>query len=113
MNLPATTRVIIVEFGWNPTQDDQAIARAYRYGQTKPTFVYRLFAHKTFESRLVAANIHKTNLFAKVIDDQNHSKTVSKGDLKNYFILPADVAQSQLPADFVTSDTLLDGCVQK
>ena len=34
---------------WNPALEDQASARAYRRGQTKTVFVYRLFYADTVE----------------------------------------------------------------
>lgn len=41
LNLTKANRVILVEPHWNPTQDEQAIGRAYRIGQTRDVIVYR------------------------------------------------------------------------
>lgn len=61
MNLQAANRVIIMEPGWNPVVDDQSIARVYRFGQTKPVFVYRFVTLDTIEEQKQKLNTIKTN----------------------------------------------------
>jgi transcriptional regulator ATRX len=41
----------------------QAIARIFRFGQTRPSFVYRMLYNATFEFRLYRRNLDKEGLF--------------------------------------------------
>ena len=52
LNLTGATRIVIFDISWNPTIDVQAIYRAYRLGQEKPVFIYRLLAKGGYHSTL-------------------------------------------------------------
>lgn len=62
INLTAANRVVLVDQDWNPLYDEQSIGRVFRYGQTKPVFVYRLITASTIEERIFAQSIHKRSI---------------------------------------------------
>ena len=47
LNLTAASKVVIIDPSWNPSNDLQAMDRAYRFGQTKDVDVYRLIGAGT------------------------------------------------------------------
>ena len=49
LNITSANHVIHYNPEWNPAVEDQASARAYRRGQTKTTFIYRLYYKGTVE----------------------------------------------------------------
>ena len=49
LNITAANHVIHYNLEWNPATEDQASARAYRRGQTRPVTVHRLFYADTVE----------------------------------------------------------------
>ena len=63
VNLVAANRVVLYDVSWNPANDSQAIARCWRYGQTKPVYVYRSVSHVTSEETPVLKTTHKGRFF--------------------------------------------------
>lgn len=49
LNITSANHVIHYNLEWNPAIEDQASARAYRRGQIKKVFIYRLFYTNTIE----------------------------------------------------------------
>ncbi|KAF9943167.1 hypothetical protein BGZ67_004946 [Mortierella alpina] len=94
VNLVSANRVVIFDVGWNPSHDEQAIARAYRFGQKKPVFVYRLQTHDTWESKLYKTNLHKMNLSKRVVDKKNMAKDFSRTEMKSYYKLPQPLSET-------------------
>ncbi|KAI6692762.1 hypothetical protein NL676_020472 [Syzygium grande] len=85
INLHAANRVVIVDGSWNPTYDLQAIYRAWRYGQTKPVFAYRLMAQGTMEEKIYKRQVTKEGLAARVVDRQQVHRTISKEEMLHLF----------------------------
>lgn len=52
LNLTEADVVIHVDPWWNPAAEEQASDRAYRIGQQKPVFVYKLICQNTVEERI-------------------------------------------------------------
>ena len=81
VDFSVANRVIVTDASWNPAVDMQAIARAWRMGQTKTTFVYRLIGHQTLEERILRMQVQKTSLAMRVMEEQEITRFYSKLDL--------------------------------
>ncbi|QLF94324.1 DEAD/DEAH box helicase [Pseudomonas sp. ABC1] len=62
LNLTAADTVIHYDPWWNPAAENQASDRAYRIGQDKPVFVYRLITRGTVEERIRQMQLEKSRL---------------------------------------------------
>lgn len=49
LNITSANHIIHYNLEWNPALEDQASARAYRRGQEKTVFIYRLYYQNTVE----------------------------------------------------------------
>ncbi len=68
LNLTEADTVIHYDPWWNPATETQATDRAYRIGQEKPVFVYKLIARGTVEEKIQHLQQEKSNLAAGVLD---------------------------------------------
>ncbi|PPR01721.1 hypothetical protein CVT24_001597 [Panaeolus cyanescens] len=59
LNITSANNVIIMDPWWNPYVEEQAIARVYRMGQTRPVEVFRLISPDTIEQRIVQVQDEK------------------------------------------------------
>jgi len=62
LNLTAADTVIHYDPWWNPAVEQQATDRAYRIGQDKPVFVYKLITEHTIEEKIHQLQQHKAAL---------------------------------------------------
>ncbi|GAB7529846.1 SNF2-related protein [Pseudomonas sp. 3A(2025)] len=68
LNLTAADTVIHYDPWWNPAAENQATDRAYRIGQDKPVFVYKMISRGTVEEKIQRLQQEKTALAAGVLD---------------------------------------------
>lgn len=62
LNLTAADTVIHYDPWWNPAVEQQATDRAYRIGQDKPVFVYKLLTEETVEEKILKLQERKQSL---------------------------------------------------
>ena len=77
VNMVAANRVVLFDCSFNPSHDLQAIFRTYRYGQTRPVYVYRLVSWGTMEEKIYKRQINKQSRSARAVDSwqvQRHFK---------------------------------------
>ena len=103
LNMFGANRVVILDESWNPMWERQAIGRAYRIGQKKPVYVYRLTVAGTFEVEVQNQSLFKEQLADRVVDQKNANRVASKkaGD---YLYDPKPV-EPELVDGFLGKDT--------
>ncbi|HUP92942.1 MAG TPA: DEAD/DEAH box helicase [Solimonas sp.] len=67
LNLTAADTVIHYDPWWNPAVENQATDRAYRIGQDKPVFVYKLIVEGSVEEKIQALQARKAALAAAIL----------------------------------------------
>ncbi|KAL8918969.1 MAG: hypothetical protein Q9172_005192 [Xanthocarpia lactea] len=95
LNLAGANRVVIMDDSFNPTWEEQAVGRAYRIGQTKPVFVYRLTVGGSFEEVIHNQSLFKQQLVTRAVDKKNIARSATRG-MKDYFQPLKPVEQSDL-----------------
>ena len=105
INIPGANRVILADFGWNPTWEEQAIGRAYRLGQMKPCFVYQLVMGGTFEDVLYQKAVFKKQLAMRAVDKKNVTSVATKP--QEFLFAPRRINPEDL-GEFKGKDEVLD-----
>ncbi|MEI2265411.1 DEAD/DEAH box helicase [Erwinia sp. CGal63] len=86
LNLTAADTVIHYDPWWNPAAENQATDRAYRLGQDKPVFVYKLIAAGSIEEKIVSLQQQKAELAKGILeDDLNEPVSFTSDDLAALF----------------------------
>ncbi|KAI6216700.1 SNF2-related and DNA RNA helicase domain containing protein [Aphelenchoides besseyi] len=103
-NFVGANRVVLFDASWNPTIDQQALFRAYRFGQVKPVYVYRLVSigiesniynrQITYvffgNSGIYTTLFRKQSIAQRVIDEQQIKRHYTNADLEELFVVPAE-----------------------
>ena len=114
INLYAANRVIIVDGSWNPTYDLQAIYGAWRYGQKKPVFAYRLMARGTIEEKIYKPQVTKEGRAARVVDRQQVHRNISKEEMLHLFEFDeAEDSQNTSQKVGCCSDKMMENLLQR
>jgi len=83
LNLTAADYVFILDPWWNPAVEAQAVDRAYRIGQTRRVFAYRMICQDTVEEKIVELQQSKRELADAVVTaDDSVLRNLTAEDLQ-------------------------------
>lgn len=85
LNLTTADTVIHYDPWWNPATENQATDRAYRIGQDKPVFVYKMITEGTVEEKILDMQAKKQALADALFSAESQSTKISADDLKALF----------------------------
>ncbi|MDQ1832697.1 DEAD/DEAH box helicase [Massilia scottii] len=86
LNLTAADTVIHYDPWWNPAVESQATDRAWRIGQDKPVFVYKLIAKATLEEKIQEMQHRKAALASAVLSGgDTQGLQITQEDLQAIF----------------------------
>eukprot|EP00050_Salpingoeca_kvevrii_P021233 m.108111 g.108111 ORF g.108111 m.108111 type:complete len:758 (-) comp9245_c1_seq1:669-2942(-) len=91
LNLIGANRLVMFDPDWNPANDEQAMARVWRDGQTKRVYIYRLLSTGTIEEKIFQRQAHKKALSSCVVDEaEDVERHFSSDQLRDLFTLNED-----------------------
>lgn len=86
LNLTAADTVIHYDPWWNPAAEDQASDRAWRIGQDKPVFVYKLITNQSIEEKIIALQQNKAELAQSILSaDHEGEAKLTENDVMKLF----------------------------
>ena len=107
LNMAGANRVVILDTHFNPMHEEQAVGRAYRIGQSKFVYVYRLMVSGTFEEAMFNQALFKQQLATRVIDKKNIVRTAQK-NVKQYVTFPKRLEPKDLSPHLGEDPDVLD-----
>ncbi|WKY06703.1 hypothetical protein Q1695_006689 [Nippostrongylus brasiliensis] len=86
LNLIGASRLVLFDSDWNPALDQQAMARIWRDGQTRPCHIYRLVTAGTIDEKMLHRQIKKNGLTSIInFNDQSFRPTFVDEELESIF----------------------------
>ena len=107
LNMFGANRVIILDSHFNPMWEQQAVGRAYRIGQKKHVYVYRLTVAGTFEEEMHDQALFKEQLVTRVLEKKNPHRVGFKG-AKQYLFPPKEVEKRNIEMFLGKDPAVLD-----
>lgn len=77
----SANRVVLVDSHFNPAVTNQCVFRAYRYGQKKEVYCYRLLTEGTVEEKVYGRSVNKSGVARRVIDGKSFQRAFSAREL--------------------------------
>ncbi|MBN9643394.1 SNF2-related protein [Corynebacterium mendelii] len=92
LNIQSADVVVLAEPQVKPTVEEQAIARSYRMGQTRPVHVYRLIGDDTVDERMLVILKGKKTLFDSFARDSAAADVADAVDISEKAMAEAIIA---------------------
>ena len=86
LNLTAADYVFILDPWWNPTVEQQAIARAHRIGQDKQVIALKFICRDSIEEKILSLQAKKAQLAEDIIG-KSAKMDFSRADLEYLLVL--------------------------
>ncbi|KAI0887140.1 uncharacterized protein GGS22DRAFT_185976 [Annulohypoxylon maeteangense] len=110
LNMTTANRIILFDTRFNPQNELQAVGRAYRIGQKKQVYVYRLVCGGTLEESSFNLGIKKLQLTSRVVDEK---KPIPKAGASNSTLqMPKEPVQYDI-SGFIGKDVVLDKVIEQ
>ncbi|WFD34720.1 helicase [Malassezia cuniculi] len=87
LNLIGANRLVLYDSDWNPSTDQQAMARIHRDGQMKPCFIYRMLLSGSIDEKIYQRQLTKMGLSDTLIGEGTAGDSFSQEDLRDIFML--------------------------
>merc|ERR1719310_1504959 len=75
----------MIDPSWNPAMDEQAVARAYRIGQTKEVRVYRLITSGLIEDKMFRLQTFKLGLTKTALESDESKRIFTQKEIRALF----------------------------